>query len=76
MPRAGPRQVRQYSPEFKLRAVKLSRLKGVEVQTVAEALEIHPFMLFRWRKEAGDGVLWDRVTMPTAVTAANASFGF
>jgi len=52
MPRAGPRKVQRYSLEFKLKAVKLSQLKGVEVQAVAEALEIHPFMLTRWRKEA------------------------
>ena len=57
MPRAGPRKVQRYSLEFKLKAVKLSQLKGVEVQAVAEALEIHPFMLSRWRKEARDGVV-------------------
>ena len=42
MPRAGPRKVQRYSLEFKLKAVKLSQLKGVEVQAVADALEIHP----------------------------------
>ena len=30
MPRAGPRKVQRYSLEFKLKAVKLSQLKGVE----------------------------------------------
>ena len=48
MPRAGPRKVQRYSLEFKLKAVKLSQLKGIEVQAVADALEIHPFMLSRW----------------------------
>ena len=67
MPRAGPRKVQRYSLEFKLKAVKLSQLKGVEVQAVADALEIHPFMLSRWRKEARDGVLRGRVSMPLAV---------
>ena len=65
--RVGPVKVRQYSLEFKLKAVKLSQLKGVEVQAVADALEIHPFMLSRWRKEARDGVLRGRVSVPTAV---------
>ena len=37
MPRARPRKVRQYSLEFKLKAVTLSQLKGVEVQAVADA---------------------------------------
>src|SRR6266545_2501091 len=65
--RVGPVKVRQYSLEFKLKAVKLSQLKGVEVQAVADALEIHPFMLSRWRKEARDGVLRGRVSVPKAV---------
>jgi transposase len=62
-------KVRRYSLEFKLKAVKLSQLKGVEVQAVADALEIHPFMLSRWRKEARDGVLRGRVSIPKAVKA-------
>lgn len=64
MPRAGPRKVQRYSLEFKLKAVKLSQVKGVEVQAVADALEIHPFMLSRWRKEARDGVLRGRASVP------------
>jgi len=57
MPRAGRPKVRQYSLEFKLKAVKLSQLPGVEVQAVADALEIHPFMLSKWRKDVRDGRL-------------------
>ena len=67
MPRAGPRKVQRYSLEFKLKAVKLSQLEGVEVQAVADALEIHPFMLSKWRKEARNGVLRGRVAVPAAV---------
>jgi transposase len=52
-----PRRVNQYSLEFKLSAVKLSKLPGVQVQHVAEALDIHPFMLSRWRKESREGRL-------------------
>jgi transposase len=65
--RVGPKKVQQYSLEFKLKAVRLSQLKGVEVQAVADALEIHPFMLSRWRKEARDGVLRGRVSVAKAV---------
>jgi len=43
-----------------LTAVKLSHMPGVEVQTVANALDVHPFMLSRWRKEVRDGVLRGR----------------
>jgi transposase len=56
----GPKKVHRYSVEFKLTAVKLSGMPGVQVQTVADALDIHPFMLSRWRKEARDGVLKGR----------------
>ena len=65
--RVGPVKVRQYSLEFKLKAVKLSQLKGVAVQAVADALELHPLMLSRWRKEARDGVLRGRVSLSPAI---------
>lgn len=55
MPR--PKRVHRYSLEFKLSAVKLSKLPGVHVQDVAQALDIHPFMLSRWRKQLRDGQL-------------------
>ena len=57
MGRASPRKIHRYSLEFKRQAVKLSQLDGVEVQAVADALDIHPFMLSRWRKEMRDGNL-------------------
>ena len=72
MPRAGPRKVQRYSLEFKLKAVKLSQLEGVQVQAVADALEIHPFMLSKWRKEARQRVLRGRVSVPTAVKTPSA----
>ena len=40
MPRAGPRKVQRHGLEFKLKAVKLSQLKGVEVQAVADVLPV------------------------------------
>ena len=51
------RRVNRYTLEFKLSAVQLSKLRGVEIQEVAQALDIHPFMLSRWRKEAREGRL-------------------
>jgi len=56
----GVKKVHRYSVEFKVTAVKLSHMPGVEVQTVANALDIHPFMLSRWRREVRDGVLKGR----------------
>jgi transposase len=56
MPRPiGPRKIFRYSEEFKATAVALSSLDGVAVQDVARELDIHPFMLSRWRKHAREG---------------------
>lgn len=55
--RKGPRKVLRYTAEFKVKAVKLSEISGVLIQDVANALDIHPFMLSRWRKEYREGRL-------------------
>ena len=47
----------RYSEDFKLSAVRLSRLPGVQVNQVAGALDIRPFMLSKWRKEVRDGAI-------------------
>lgn len=60
MPRAGPRKLHRYSDAFKLTAVRLSQQPGIRVQTVAAALEIHPFMLSKWRRDAKEGRLRGR----------------
>lgn len=60
----NPRKTNRYSAEFKLQAVKLSKIKGVQVRDVADALDIHPFMLSRWRKEAREGLIKARVPSP------------
>jgi len=53
----GPVKIKQYSLEFKLKAVQLSDQAGVLIKDVAESLCIHPFMLSRWRKQVRDGEL-------------------
>lgn len=67
MPRSGPRQIHKYAKEFKLTAVRLSRVPGMQVQAVARALGIHPFMLSKWRKDVRDGTLRGR--LPKAAPA-------
>jgi len=67
-----PRTTNRYSAEFKLKAVKLSQIEGVQVKDVAEALSIHPMMLSRWRKEVRDGVIRARASItPTAQAKAD-----
>ena len=58
MPRyTQPRKTWFYSKDFKVKAVKLSYQEDIKVNQVAAALDIHPFMLSRWRKEYREGKL-------------------
>ena len=58
MPRyTKPRRTWHYLNEFKVKAVELSLLDDVQVKGVAKILDIHPFMLSRWRKEYREGKL-------------------
>jgi len=49
------KKTKQYSTEFKVKAVEWSHQAHRSVKGVAEALDIHPFMLSRWRKEYREG---------------------
>ena len=56
MPRyTKPRRTWHYDNDFKAKAVQLSLMEGVQVNEVAQTLDIHPFMLSRWRKEYREG---------------------
>jgi transposase len=55
--RLSKKKLPRYSLEFKLGAVRLTKVPGLEVQVVAEALDIHPVMLSRWRQEEREGRL-------------------
>ena len=58
MPKVNkPRRTWKYEKEFKVKAVQLSLEEGVQVKDVAQALDIHPFMLSRWRREYREGKL-------------------
>lgn len=54
-----PRKTWQYTNEFKVKAVELSHLDDVKIKDVAKTLDIHPFMLSRWRKEYREGKIVD-----------------
>jgi transposase len=57
MARAKMRKVHRYSNEFKITAVRLTDLPGTLIQDVAKALDIHPFMLSRWKKQYREGMI-------------------
>ena len=49
------KKTRRYSTEFKVKAVEWSYQTHRSVKGVAEAQDIHPFLLSRWRKEYREG---------------------
>ena len=51
----GRMQKHHYSNEFKIIAIRLASLPGTLIQDVARVLDIHPFMLSRWKKEYREG---------------------
>jgi transposase len=74
--RARSKKVQRYTAQFKLQAVRLSHLEGVQVQDVAEALDIHPFMLGRWRKEVREGTIKAKpVAIPKEARRVNRTAG-
>jgi len=52
-----PRRTWKYSQEFKAAAVEMTYLDDIKNNDVAEKLDIHPYMLSRWRKEYRDGLI-------------------
>src|SRR5216683_3210270 len=54
----GPKKkVHRYTNEFKIQAVRLSLHPEIQTQDVARALDIHPFMLSKWKKDYREGKL-------------------
>jgi len=57
-----------YDDRFKVTAVELGALPGVNAKDVAEILDIHPIMLYRWKKEYREGEIMknsDKGTLDT-----------
>ena len=53
----NPRRTWKYSNDFKVKAIQLSYVTGVTIKSVAEKLNIPPFMLSRWWKEYRGGII-------------------
>ena len=53
----GPKKVHRYTLEFKIQAVKQAQHPEIQTQDVAHALDIHPFMLSKWKKDFCEGKL-------------------
>ena len=57
-----------YGDAFKATAVALGELPRVKATDIARVLDIHPVMLYRWKKELHDGIIMakkDKGTLDT-----------
>jgi transposase len=52
----GPCKGHNHGTVFRVRAVPLNQIPGVQVQDVANALGIRPFLLSKWRKKFREGI--------------------
>jgi len=56
MPRIlSPERVIEYSVEFKIKIIKLTYELDVKAIDIAKTLNLHPMMIYRWRKEYREG---------------------
>ena len=53
-------RVLEYSSEFKFGVVELTNRLPVDAILIAEALGLHPVMVYRWRQEQREGKLVNR----------------
>ena len=53
----------RYTVEFKKALVRLANHRYIQVTDMADALNIHPVLIYRWRKELNDGK-WKKHNMP------------
>lgn len=60
MARTIKRTYARYSDAFKAEAVRLASKPGILVQDVALSLDIHPFMLSRWKKQCREGAIMSK----------------
>ena len=57
-----------YNYQFKHTAVTVTEHPKIQTIDVAEALQIHPIMLYRWRGEMRDGKLKDNDDAARSIT--------
>ena len=61
-----------YDDAFKATAVELGQLPGVQAKDIAQVLDIHPIMLYRWKKEYRDGEIMTKPIKGSLDTSAAA----
>ena len=61
-------RVVEYSVEFKIKVVELTFKLDVNAIEIAEILELHPIMVYRWRQEYREGKFIPKPTRRISMT--------
>ena len=62
-----------YNFQFKHTAVTVANHPDIQGRSVAEALDIHPIMLYRWKKDMRDGKIVDNKVEARSKSELNAA---
>lgn len=66
-------RVLEYSKEFKVGIVELTKKLDVQVTDIAVVLGLHPVMVYRWRQEYKEGKLSSQTTRRVSMTKDHTS---
>lgn len=62
------KRVIEYSVEYKLKVIELTEKLDVETVKIAEVLDLHPMMVYRWRQEHREGKFAPQPTRRISMT--------
>ncbi len=57
MAKAGPKKTYKYTEDFKRQVVELTNEPSIAVKEVAKNFDLHPVMLYHWRKDYRDKLM-------------------
>ena len=66
-------RVVEYTNEFKVKVVELTQGLDVQAIDIANILNLHPIMVYRWRQEFREGRLIDKPSRRISMTTKKSS---
>jgi transposase len=64
-------RVLEYSNEFKVLVVKLTQSLNINITEIAQVMDLHPVMVYRWRQEYREGQLVDQPSRRIKMTKSS-----
>lgn len=62
------KRVIEYSVEYKLKVIALTERLDVKTTEIADVLDLHPMMVYRWRQEHREGKFVSQLTRRISMT--------